>query len=164
MQLHLDPTVVPRKVCEPAGTGNSGIIAMSSGGLCSINSIQLWYLGKCVSPQERETLAQEVEKAVSRPDGRADPAAIDAINAILIETPQLVPLAVYMLKAKMKSTDCQLALIALDAIDLLMLRHGTPVQREVMENVLQRVLKISIPTTFQLTNDQMLVKRRAGWS
>jgi hypothetical protein len=126
-----------------------------------------WFPDFFVSKEDRQAIQDEVEKATV---GRTlldsatntDSDAIDAINNILIDKPVLLPTAVKLLKQKIKDKDPRVSYIALDAVDLLMQKHGPPVQYEVMVRVLQRVLKMSVPTTRQSTEEQALVRKRAG--
>ena len=126
-----------------------------------------WISDLFISKEDRIALYQEVEKATV---GRSllasakstDAEAIDAINNMLIDKPTLLPAAVQFLKRKVKDKDPRIGLIALDAVDLLMQKHGPPVQYEVMNKVLQRILKMSIPTTRISTPEEIALRKRAG--
>jgi hypothetical protein len=132
-----------------------------------VTASALWFPDFFVSKEDRQALQDEVEKAtvgrtLLQSATNTDPDAIDSINNMLIDKPVLLPLAVKFLKQKIKDPDPRVSYIALDAVDLLMQKHGPPVQYEVMNRVLQRVLKMSIPTTRESTQEQALVRKRAG--
>jgi hypothetical protein len=126
-----------------------------------------WFPDFFVAKEDRQALQEEVEKATV---GRAllesakntDSDAIDNINNMLIDKPALLPTAVKLLKQKIKDQSPRVSYIALDAVDLLMQKHGPPVQYEVMVRVLQRVLKMSVPTKRSMTQEQAMVRKRAG--
>jgi hypothetical protein len=126
-----------------------------------------WFSEYFIAKEDKDSLYQEVERATV---GRSllesakstDSEAIDTINNMLIEKPALLPVAVKFIKQKIKDPNPKVSLIALDAIDLLMQKHGPPVQYEVMVRVLQRILKMSVPTTRPTGPDEMLVRKRAG--
>lgn len=126
-----------------------------------------WFSEFFIPIEDRESLFQEVERATV---GRSllesakstDAEAIDNINNMLIDKPALLPVAVKFIKKKIKDSNPRVSLIALDAVDLLMQKHGPPVQYEVMTRVLQRILKMSVPTTRPAGPEEMLVRKRAG--
>ena len=116
--------------------------------------------------QIKAELETEVRRATNEAmmagEIRTNAEAINAINLILIERPYLLKMTVSMFKRRIKGSDLKLALISMDAIDLLMQKHGPPIQYEVMNSLLQRILKMGIPTTRELSPEQILVKKRAG--
>ncbi len=77
--------------------------------------------------------------------GKGDPGAIDTINGVLKDRPQLTKEAIALIKTRIKDRCVSISVIGMDVLDQCMKSNGFDFHAHVSKKVLNRVLKLSVP-------------------